>query len=324
MVSRTMQSKQFSRSLRTRGFTILELLIALAVGGLVLSMALALTLANRDLMSADEARTALNQNLRSGADIIGDDIRIAGERLRGSPPTLMPIVIRNNTIMLRNNEEDIVMTLCQDKLRVSDTKIYISREGTSTHSGCQSSPEKAQVWKDRRTGKEGKPGYNPNGTVLVYVHKPDTSGNPNQDNSQGEFFQYKSEGKDSGGFFIVRPSGGSGKEYTALTGPSANPKFQPKMYFLEERRYELKDGVIKLRTSDNLGPEGVGVIDNVSEMGIVAVMNDGTRQSTLDKPSDWLKLRAIEITLEGTVTVRGKPITRKLVSQIFPRNVLSK
>ncbi len=320
MVSRTTQSKQFSRSFRNKGFTILELLIALAVGGLVLSMALALTLANRDLMSADEARTALNQNLRSGADIIGDDIRIAGERLRGSPPTLMPIVIRNNTITLRNNEEDTVMTLCQDLLRASDTKIYISREGsgTSTHSGCQSSPEKFQVWKDRRTGKENS---NPRGSVPVYIHKPNTSGNPNNDDSQGEFFQYKDDGKDSSGFFIVRPSGGSGKEYTASTSPSANPKFQPKMYFLEERNYSLQNGDIELFI--NGSRKGV-VIDNVSKFSIVAVMNDDTRQSTLDKPSDWLKLRAIEITLEGTVTVRGKPVTRKLVSQIFPRNVLSK
>ena len=290
------------------------------MGGLVLSMALGLTLSNRDLMSADEARTMLNQNLRSGADIIGDDVRVAGQRLRGSPPTLMPIVIENNTITLRRNKDDTVMTLCQSELKGNTTKIYISREGgsTSTHSGCQSSAKKAQVWEDLRTVN----GNSPKGTMFIYIHKPDTNGSPSVDDSHGEFFIYEDEGKDSNGFYIIRSPGKWSKEYKANLGTATNPQFQPKMYVLEERRYGLKDGLVTLSEVGALEPSGV--IDNVSRMDIVAILNDGTRQTTLTEPSDWARLRAIELTLEGTVTVRGKPVTRTLVSQIFPRNVLSK
>ena len=322
MVSRTTQSKQFSRSFKNEGFTILELLIALAVGGLVLSMALALTLANRDLMSADEARTALNQNLRSGADIIGDDIRIAGERLRGSPPTLMPIVIRNNTITLRNNLDDTIMTLCQTDLKKNGSnRISVAYTASpQTHSGCTPSPEKFKQWRELRTGKEGKPGYNLTAKSASIYTNPIPAVIPLRTIAKVSFLPTKVRMRAR--FRLSKRREHYRMTTRRISVPRTIQSSSPKIYFLKERRYTLKDGVVQLWTSDSSQPSGV--IDNISKMEIVAVMNDDTRQSTLDKPSDWLKLRAIEITLEGTVTVRGKPVTRKLVSQIFPRNVLSK
>jgi Tfp pilus assembly protein PilW len=88
------------KSTRTSGFTLIEVLIALTIGMIILGVALSLTLSNRQLLTRDRTSNELNQNLQAAAEIMGDDIRLAGADLGAPIPSRMPIVIANNYISI--------------------------------------------------------------------------------------------------------------------------------------------------------------------------------------------------------------------------------
>lgn len=89
MVKRFIPLKQFIRD-SNKGFTLLELLVALVIASIVLGLALKLIVDQRKLVVADQARTQINQNLRASIDLVGTDIKQAGERLAGN--TQLPVV----------------------------------------------------------------------------------------------------------------------------------------------------------------------------------------------------------------------------------------
>jgi prepilin-type N-terminal cleavage/methylation domain-containing protein len=82
-----------------KGFTLIEVLIALAIGSMILGVAFALTMTNRKLLVQDRTLNDISQNLQAAAEIMTDDIRLAGADL-GSPPSQMPIIITANSIVL--------------------------------------------------------------------------------------------------------------------------------------------------------------------------------------------------------------------------------
>lgn len=87
------------KTLRMKGFTLIEVLIALAIGSMILGVAFALTMTNRKLLVQDRTLNDISQNLQAAAEIMTDDIRLAGADL-GSPPSQMPIIITANSIVL--------------------------------------------------------------------------------------------------------------------------------------------------------------------------------------------------------------------------------
>ena len=54
------------------GVTLVELLVTLVIGLIIMGLTFTIVMANRNLMTRDQVNTELNQNLRIGADIIGD------------------------------------------------------------------------------------------------------------------------------------------------------------------------------------------------------------------------------------------------------------
>ena len=75
-----MNLKQYSLNC-SKGFTLTELLVSLSIMGFVSGVALTVALSSHDTFETDQNRTDLNQNLRSGMDLLGNNIRQAGERL---------------------------------------------------------------------------------------------------------------------------------------------------------------------------------------------------------------------------------------------------
>lgn len=66
---------------QNKGFTLLELVVASAVALSVLGIALGLLTEQRRLVLGDRTRATANDNLRLASDLIGQDIKQAGERL---------------------------------------------------------------------------------------------------------------------------------------------------------------------------------------------------------------------------------------------------
>src|SRR6185436_13790805 len=64
-----------------RGYTLIELLITLAVTGFVLAGTLTVVLSSRAIFAKDRGRVAVVRNLRDALEVVGVDIRQSGERL---------------------------------------------------------------------------------------------------------------------------------------------------------------------------------------------------------------------------------------------------
>lgn len=71
--------------MRKKGFTLVEILVALGIAGLLLGIVLSTTLGHRRLYVLDQNRTAANQNLRAALDILVADLRQAGRGFPGLP-----------------------------------------------------------------------------------------------------------------------------------------------------------------------------------------------------------------------------------------------
>jgi prepilin-type N-terminal cleavage/methylation domain-containing protein len=87
------------KTLHVKGFTLIEMLIALAIASMILGVAFSLTMTNRRLLVQDRTLNDISQNLQAAAEIMSDDIRLAGADL-GSPPSQMPIIITANSLVL--------------------------------------------------------------------------------------------------------------------------------------------------------------------------------------------------------------------------------
>ena len=91
-----------NQTTRRAGVTLVELLITVVIGVVILGLTFSIVMANRQLMTRDQVNTELGQNLRIGADILGDDLRVAGQGFINVVAGNMPLTIQNNVITIRN------------------------------------------------------------------------------------------------------------------------------------------------------------------------------------------------------------------------------
>ena len=96
---------------RNQGFTLVEVLSALVIGSLLLGLSFAMTQANKALLDVNRASTSSNQNVRAILDLVGDDIRTAGERLQDGRP-LLPLELQDNVLTIRRRLDASVLPLC--------------------------------------------------------------------------------------------------------------------------------------------------------------------------------------------------------------------
>ncbi|HEY9827745.1 MAG TPA: hypothetical protein V6D19_20090, partial [Stenomitos sp.] len=81
-------STPVSNNSTSGGFTLLELTVASVVAFSLLTVSLGFVSQQRQVVLGDRTRATANDNLRLASDLIGQDIKQAGERLDGD--TLLP------------------------------------------------------------------------------------------------------------------------------------------------------------------------------------------------------------------------------------------
>ncbi len=291
------------------GLSLVELLVALTVAILVLAAAIAVTFANRRVMNMDQARTSLNQNLRTGLSIIGDDVQISGERLTAkSDAYLPPVEVQGGTVLvLRRNLLDVVLPVCKDiKAGSNADAIFVAlKKNNSGNPNCTIDaytkdpnwPDNLGAWRLYRLDN--------NGTVPAFIVDPITKVN--------EFFTYDAE--DSSNFHIHRASGKWAGDYAAAD--------RPQVYVLQERRYQMLNGYLEFVLNGDTAA-GQKLIPDVTDFQVRAVLDNGDVRTDFPQAGDdFASLKYIEVTLDGTGTQGRKSIDRQLSARFFPRNVLS-
>ena len=308
MTKSTIKSRPSIRRLSS-GLTVVELLVAVVVGLIVIGAAFAVAVSSRDLLQADQARTSANQNLRGALDIIGTDVRIAGERLTGrGAPSIAAVVINNGKeLTLRRNILEEALPVCEDTSGGNPVTVSLipPNPTISVYPQCDNSgprnknvdemPDDLEVWKKHREDNGD--------SVLAYIFA----------NARGgEFFTYNAESSSGAGYSVQRSGGSWGKSYKVSE--------ETNLYILDERRYRLRDSVLELIVNGDEGEDDIlKVVNNVTDFQVRAVMRDGTEVTNLSNTNttreDWKSVSAIRVTL----SVDGRTLT----SEFFPRNIFS-
>ncbi len=300
-------AKSFTtKSFTAKGFTVLELLVAASIGLLLTGLTVGATLSNRNIFQNDLSRTRLNQNLRGAMDVVGVNIREAGENLSASFPAV-DIIDGGGTVpdelVLRRNLRDEVLKVCTSIVAGTGVdQIYFALTGTV--SGCTYSSNQFNFtsWKSYRTTEGGE--------VRAYIF--------DQVTKAGEFFNYVNEVDDGTQLYI---------ESDGTTWANSYSNTSSSVFLIEEWHFRLDqlvagDWVLQLVENDDEN-NPMNIIYGITNFQIQVVKPDNTIQDTLLVTDTWTGIKALQVTLTGQDEALNTPITRSLTSRFFPRNILS-
>ena len=259
----------------SKGFTLLELLVTSTVAAIFVILSLGLFVQQRRQFLTEQARAETNQNLRLGMDLIGSDIRQAGERLESDTELARVSVINGtsgapDTLVLQRKLTNEILPVCQTITAGTATStIDIAVTGTPGVSNCAFSDGNANgltdnldQWQAYRANQDGTAGAARSTTtsscavaggtdrecVYAYIHDPVAN--------RGEFFVYAFENSGTCATItgrtcnrIYRADGGTWQNTYTYTAGSTSAT-QPRIYILEERRYSLTADANTTRTDD--------------------------------------------------------------------------
>jgi prepilin-type N-terminal cleavage/methylation domain-containing protein len=298
-----MKLKRFSHSSGREsesGFNLVELLVASALGLVVTSIGLSTFLSSKELVHYDMQRTTLTQNLRAGLDIIGMNIRLAGENLPSSFPAIE--IIDGGTgpdqLIIRRNLKDEVLKVCAPLVSTTSDNMYFATAGTTPGCIYADQAQNLAVWQQYLADESGE--------ALAYIHEPSSN--------SGEFFWFDNI-VDTGTEIYLDLMPGEEWQTDYPIGNTA-------VYVIEDWQFSLQgDELVMVPEQQNANL--AKVMFGISDMQIQVEFNDGTTQNTLNSTDDWTEVKFIDVSLSGATTASGKTIERTIRSRFFPRNVLS-
>lgn len=293
----------------TSGLSVIELLVASALGSILLGMALGSTMANRYLLETDSARIRTNQNVRGALDLLSLDIRQAGERLPESVPAVEIVdgatALDSDELVLRRNILDEILTVCED-LSAGDTpdKIYLSSSSSGAAPACVYGSQAVNYvsWSSHRTAQGG--------SVQAYIYNLATK--------QGEFIEITGETDNGSAMYVERTADSLQFDYDAENSA---------IYLMVEWRYRISSAagmtdVLELvQNGDNANP--VRVTFGISQFQVSAILQDDSILTAFGPGDKWGELKSIEVSISGKETYRNGTIETTFTSRFFPRNVLS-
>jgi type IV pilus assembly protein PilW len=283
-------------------------LVAILLSGIVATAALSMMLSSRNLYASDRGRTDLNQNLRIGADLVGIDVREAGQRLPADFPAIEIVDggVGPDSLVLRRNLLDAVLPLCASI--VSGTPVatvQIADAGASPPPGCAPTLDgDADGWPDN-VGEWRAYRDSVGGAVSIYVFGPVTG--------LGEFVRYDGDG--------------GTPEFLAVSAAapwqnSYDVDEQCRVYVVEERRFELAGDRLQLVINGDVAG-AISLVDNMIDFRAGATLDDGTVRTAFGPADAWADLLSIDVVLSGEVLAERRVIRKAVAGRFFPRNVLS-
>ena len=275
----------------------------MTIGLVVLGMAVQSTTSMRYLYLHDIGRTRLNQSIRGSMDLIGTNIRQAGENFTSSFPAVELIngsSGNSDELVLRRNLLDESLGLCVATTNAGGNANKVIFANGSVTAGCAytGNTQNYNAWRAYRLAQ-------PSQQAKAYIF--------NIGSKAGEFFTYAAE-TDSGTTYNLTKSGANWQNnYTV--GATA-------VYILEEWRFSRSGDVLQLVVNGDTA-NALNVAFGISDLQVSIQMQDGTTRSAFARTDDWTKIRALDIQINGSTNFAGRELTTALRSQFFPRNILS-
>lgn len=300
---------------RQAGFTLVELVVSMLLFGIILAAVFDFTNSSMNLYRTDQSRIGVNRNARSTYDVLGNDIRQAGERLSQDFPaiTVTQGTAGTSILTVRRGLTDTPMPVCS-RLVSGTTTVYVNAIATN--------PSKANL-------SDGS-------SNLPAACSPSA-----QDMSN--FAAQFAAGNFAGYIYDVKAGTGS---WVKVTGTNATTQtitisglttsYDPRrtstsdlgrdirLYLLEERRYALNSNTLTMAQNNEAA---AAASPNVQAFVVQPYTNGNPPvASTLPFPSGTLTWRDIAY-LDVTLTLRerhgNQTVQRTVTERYSPRNALS-
>lgn len=307
-----------------RGFSLIELVVALGLGGGMVALVTTTVIFQSKTYVQDIVRSRVQDNLRGAMDIMAIDIRQAGESVNAHFPAVTlgpdtnPAAIR---LTMRRKTLPEVLTLCKP-IANGDTKVFVSDITATTNiactppnitSSCHSEcfPANAgtawTTWSQQRATNGGQ--------LRAYIYDYGTK--------QGQFLDYTADGIEGSDHFVL-----------ASPLPLGYTPFTSNIFLIEEHSYTINPTTKTLQmyadgfneTFSETGPTTPqDVAYHVTNFQASLTMSDNTTRTSL-QPTDtynWKQIKSIRISLSGQDSWRSQTYTHTLTGEYFPRNILS-
>ncbi|MFB9993115.1 PilW family protein [Deinococcus oregonensis] len=289
------------------GFTLVELLVVMALSGIIMTALLGMVFSAQKLYQNDTARAAVNQDISVALNSLSNDGRQAGERMTSDFVALTvtgdPL---SRVLTLRRGLLDVVLPVCKEvKAGTNTDVVFVSKNGGGSGSfpaNCKDDSNESGlgIWKAYRLAQGG--------SVNAYIYNPKTK--------IGETFTYDAE--DGSGQHLHKSSGKWLNDY-----PTED---EPRVYMLEELKYFLQANVLYLAENGGVAqPFLPNVVSFEADPYIKGALGVSTKVST-DFPlgtQTWKDLQQLNVKITATAKAGTKTVQRDYSSSFTPRNVFS-
>ncbi len=313
--------KQFTHS-SDKGLTLVEVLTSMVVAAVVLPLALSTLVTNRQLYLEDQARTEVNQNLRAAMDLVGTDIKQAGERIQDARFPAIEVTGGSQLLLRRriNNPNNVansdlpILPVCQVLRNGTNDVVFMAQSVGTPPPGCvpndtdaDGMPDNLELWRDYRCSRDGVAGCQGNAQEQVRAHIYDGNGNIQPFNYTGE----------NATFEIQKDAVAWAREYSTSSS----------LYLLEERQFSLDTDENILQLTIDGSPNPLRLVNKLSEFQVQVRLRNGSAKTTFPEAGDsWKQVSSIQVDLRAHGQTTGPLKVKNLDAsgRFFPRNALSR
>jgi Tfp pilus assembly protein PilV len=340
---------------QSAGLSLLELLVTTVISTVILSVTLGLIVTQRRQYLNQQAATETGQTLQAGLEMMGNDIREAGEY--AGAQTGLPILILKNGVSGQPDQITVQRKLLAQELNVCQTisagtsisQITVSDKndpscGYSDGDGNKI-PDDVQEWKSFRCQQDGVVGCQTTAVpVNCQLSSSRSSGREcaiaylyDSVKGIGQFLVYAGEKQDPFNAnryqLLVRPLKAdlvfSESNFTANYAKADRPR----LYILDQRQYSLSDAnpagdrILQLQFTDAQNSVHYQIVNQLQDLQIQIQSDSGPKEAfnAGTPPSDpWKTVQAVEVTLTAANPAPNAAIPiQRFTSKFYPRNTVS-
>ncbi|EHJ10553.1 PilW family protein [Crocosphaera watsonii] len=323
-----------------QGITLMELLTGTMVSSIIINLGFMGFSLSRQMYLQEQQTNDVNQALRIVFEMVGADIRQAGEGFAEDPNFPSVVVTKdddgNSEISIRRSVLSISLPVCRRVVSGTTEEVMVVDE-TGSIAGCDviekdnGWPDSLDSWRDYRTSNGS--------TVRAFIY--DGVGN-------GEFFDYAGEKTFAEDGSTVTPSPDAVASASITTDRhrwenTYEANGSSRIYLIEERHYRLENNRLQL-TLDNNPDDTSTIVGNLETFQIITHIQQDLSATSSQRytctvippqkstdcnvtlPNDyvWSQIKFLEIKSKVLINDSSSFALETEQSQkVFPRNILN-